>query len=65
MYEIKTEDAYEDFAKIKFDFSIYSTKSKYYHNSNKLVVGQVKDETTSVAIEEFVGLIDGNSGRGR
>ena len=48
-----------------FDFSIYSTKSKYYHNSNKLVVGQMKDETTSVAIEEFVGLIDANSGRGR
>ena len=48
-----------------FDFSIYSTKSKYYHNSNKLVVGQMKDETTSVATEEFVGLIDGNSGRGR
>ena len=48
-----------------FDFSIYSTKSKYYHNSNKLAVGQMKDETTSVAIEEFVGLIDGNSGRGR
>ena len=54
---------YQD--KEMFDFSIYSTKSKYYHNSNKLVVGQMKDETTSVAIEEFVGLIDANSGRGR
>ena len=27
MYEIKTEEI--------FDFSNYSTKSKYYHNSNK------------------------------
>ena len=59
MYEIKTEDVYEDFRKDKemFDFSNYSTKSKYYDNSNKLVVGKMKDETAaSVAIEEFVGL---------
>ena len=35
MYEIKTEDVYED-------FSNYSTKSKY-GNSNKLVVGKMKD----------------------
>ena len=38
------------------DFSNYSTKSKYYHNSNKLVAGKMKDETPGVAIEEFVGL---------
>ena len=58
MYEIKTEDVYEDFSNDKemFDFSNYSTKSKYYDNSNKLVVGKIKDETTGVAIEEFVGL---------
>ena len=32
MYEIKTEGVYEDFSSDKemFDFSIYSTKSKYY-----------------------------------
>ena len=40
-----------------FDFSSnYSTKSKYYDNSNKLLVGKMKDETAGVAIEEFVGL---------
>ena len=39
-----------------FDFSNYSTKSKYYNNSNKLVVGKMKAETAGVAIEEFVGL---------
>ena len=57
-YEIKTEDVYEDFSNDKemFDFSNYSTKSKYYDNSNKLVVGSMKDETTGVAIEEFVRL---------
>ena len=34
----------------------YSTKSKYYDDSNKLVVGKMKDETGGVAIEELVGL---------
>ena len=39
-----------------FDFSNYSTKSKYYDDSNKLVIGKMKDETGGVAIEEFIGL---------
>ena len=39
-----------------FHFSNYSTKSKYYNNSNKSVIGKMKDETGSVAIEEFVRL---------
>ena len=39
-----------------FDFSNYSTKSKYSDDSNKLVIGKMKDETGSVVIEEFVGL---------
>ena len=45
MYEIKTEDVYEAFSSNKemFDFSNYSTKSKYYENSNKLVTGKIKD----------------------
>ena len=60
MYEIKFEDVYEDFGSDKevFDFTNYSTKSKYYDNSNNLVIGTVKDETRDVAIEEFVGLKD-------
>ena len=58
MYEIKTEDIYEDFSNNKemFDFSDYSTNSKYYDNSNKLVIGKIKDETAGAAIEEFVRL---------
>ena len=34
IYEIKIEDVYEDFSNDKemFDFSNYSTKSKYYDN---------------------------------
>ena len=58
MYEVKTEDVNEDFSIDKeiFDFSNYSTKSKYYDNSNKLVIGKMKDETRGTAIEEFVRL---------
>ena len=58
MYEIKTEDVYEDFSynKESSGFSNYSTKSKYYDNSRKLVVGKMKDEAIGVATEEFVGL---------
>ena len=38
-----------------FGFSNYSTNSKYYDNSNKLVVAKMKDETACIAIEEFDG----------
>ena len=57
MYEIKTEDVYEDFGDGTeiYDFINYWTRSKYYHNSKKLVVGKMKDETAGVAIEEFLG----------
>ena len=57
MYEIKTEDVYKDLSNGKemFDFSNYSTRSKYY-NSNKLVVGKMKDETAGFAIKAFAGL---------
>ena len=58
MYEIKTEDIYEDFSSDKemFDFSNYLSESKYYDNSNKLGIGKMQDETRGVAIEECVGL---------
>ena len=58
MYETKIEDVYEGFSKDKkmFDFSDYSGKSKYCNDSNKLVVGKMKDETGGVDFEQFVGL---------
>ena len=58
MYEIKTENIFEDFSKDKkiFDFSNYSAKSKFYDDSNKLVVGKMKDGTAGVPVKEFVGL---------
>ena len=39
-----------------FDFSNYSTKSKYHNDSNKYVIGKMKDETAGFVIEEFAGL---------
>ena len=58
MYEIKTEDVYEDFGSDKelFDFNIYSTQAKYYDDSNKPVIGIMNDKTGGVVIEEFVAL---------
>ena len=54
MYEIKTEDFSHD--KQIFDFSNYSAKSKFYDNSNELVITKMKDETGCVSIKEFVRL---------
>ena len=58
IYEIKNEDIFEDFSKDKeiFDFGNYSAKSKYYDDSNKLVVGNMKDEKARVAIKDSIGL---------
>ena len=58
MYEIRTDDIYEDFSNNKeiFDFINYSTKSQYYDDSKKLVVGKMKDEIGGDAIELFVQL---------
>ena len=65
---VTTQDYYLQIIKLKLKISlkilvaikkcltlvIYLIKSKYYPNSNKLVVGKMNDETGDVAIEEFV-----------
>ena len=58
MHEIKTDDVYEYFCldKKMFIFRNYSTKSKYYDDSNKSVVGKMIDETGGVGIKEYFGL---------
>ena len=58
MYEMKTEDVDQDFSSNKemFDFSNCCSKSKYYDDSNKVVIGKMKDETEGVVIKELVGL---------
>ena len=39
-----------------FAFSSYLSKWKYYDNSNKLVIGKMKDKTGSFGIEESFGV---------
>ena len=50
IYEIKTEDVYKEMCGL----SNYSTESKYYDDSNKFVIGKMKDETGGVASEELL-----------
>ena len=58
MFEIKPEYVYEGSSnnKEEFHFTSYSTKSKYCDDSNKLVIGKIKDENAGVAVKQFVGL---------
>ena len=58
VYEIKTEDVYEDFygEKNLFDFSDYPLNSKFFDPANKKAIGKMKDEFKGKTISEFVGL---------
>ena len=57
-YEIKSKNIYEEFYKWKdlFDFSNYSKNSKFFNETNKKVIGKMKDEFGRVIIIEFVEL---------
>ena len=57
-YEIKSENVYEEFFKCKhlFDFSNYSKDSQFFDQTNKKVIGKIKDEFGRVIVIEFVGL---------
>ena len=57
-YEIKSENAYEEFFKWKdlFDFSNYLKDSKFFDDANKNVIGKMKDEFGGVIATEFVEL---------
>ena len=54
-YEIKSKNVFEEFFKWKdlFDFSNYS---KFFDETNKKVIGKMKDEFGGVIVNEFVGL---------
>ena len=58
LYEIDTEDVYEDFHKNKIflDFSDYPHHSEFFDLANKKVVGKMKDEFKWTVISEFIGL---------
>ena len=57
-YGIKSENVYKKFYKWKdlFDFSNYSKDSRFYDDTNKKVIGKMKDEYGGVIIDEFIGL---------
>ena len=57
-YEIKSKNVYEELFKRKylFDVSNYSKDSKFFNETNKKVIGKMKDEFVGVIITEFVGL---------
>ena len=39
-----------------FDFSNYSKDSKFFDETNKKVIGKMKDEFDGVIVVEFIGL---------
>ena len=57
-YDIKSEDIYEEFFKLKhlFDFGNLSKDSKFYDNQNKMVVGKIKTVNRGIPIIKFVEL---------
>ena len=57
-YDIPTEDIYKDIEKDAdlFDTSDYSVDHFLHSETNKKVLGKMKDECAGVPIEEFVGL---------
>ena len=57
-YEIKSEDVYEEFFKHKhlFDFSNHPKDSKFFDETNKKVIGKMKDEFGGKIVCQFVGL---------
>ena len=57
IYEIKSENVYEEFFKWKdlFDFSNYPKDSKFFNETNKKIIGKMKDESGRVIVIELVG----------
>ena len=58
IFEIETNDVYEDFYKNKnlFDFSDYPKDSQFFDHANKKVIGKMKDKLKGKISGEFVGL---------
>ena len=57
-YEMKSKNVYEEFFKWNelFDISNYSKDLKFFDETNKKVIGKMKDEFGGVVVVEFVGL---------
>ena len=57
-YVISTEDVYQDMIKDKylFDTSEYDQEHPLYSTENKKILGEMKDDTHGIPIQEFAGL---------
>ena len=57
-YEIKLDNFYKEFFKWKdlFDFSNYSKDSKLFDDTNKKVIGKMKNEYGGAIIDQFIRL---------
>ena len=57
-YEVETQDLYQDMWQNKqlFDLSNYEKDHAIFDDTNKKVLGKMKDECGGAVIEEFVGL---------
>ena len=58
IYEVKSEDFYEEVFKHKhlFDFRNYPEDSKFFDETNKKVICKMKDAFEGKIVDEFVGL---------
>ena len=58
MYQIQTDNVYEDFYadKYLFNFSTYEKESPFYDDENKKTIGKMKDKLNGEIIEEYVSL---------
>ena len=55
-YEIKSEDAYEEFFKYKHLFDFSEHQLNFFDLTNKKVIDKMKDVIKGIPINEFVGL---------